>query len=111
MVVEWLIIPVPADLQNTFIELDAAIWTPALACNVGFIGKQVWRTQEEPEILNLVITWQSRAQWHAVPRALLEETDQAFQLAMSHHAPGGPFPVLRCIDYDVLDHDVATGDH
>jgi uncharacterized protein (TIGR03792 family) len=102
MVVEWLTVHVPLVHQRSFIETDAAIWTPALARNAGFIGKQVWRAQDDPETLNLVITWQSRAQWHAVSRALLDETDQRFQQAMSEQAFGGTFPVLRCIDYDIL---------
>jgi uncharacterized protein (TIGR03792 family) len=96
MVVEWLRFTVPVADQARYIAQDAAIWTPALARNAGFRGKQVWVRHDDPTCLNLVISWDSREQWKAVPADLLAATDAAFIAAM-----GREYPVLDCIDYEV----------
>jgi len=97
MVIEQLTFEVPPADQARFIALDAAIWTPALARNAGFLGKEVWREADAPGRLHLVIRWESRAAWHAVPGDLLAETDAAFNAAL-----GTVYPVLRCLDQDVV---------
>jgi uncharacterized protein (TIGR03792 family) len=97
MVIEWLRIRVPVADQGRYIPLDAEIWTTALARNAGFLGKEVWVRHDDPTCVNLVIRWASRGEWKAVPAGLLAETDQAFQAAM-----GAEYPVLDCIDYEVL---------
>ena len=97
MVIEQLTFVIPPVDQARFVALDAAIWTPALAAQPGFIGKEVWREAAEPERLHLVIRWASRAKWHAVPADLLAATDTAFNAAL-----GQVYPVQRCLDQDVV---------
>ena len=97
MVIEWLRFTVPVADQARYLAQDAAIWTVALAGNAGFLDKQVWVRHDDPTCVNLIIRWASRAEWKAVPAGLLAETDQAFQAAM-----GAVYPVLECIDYEVL---------
>jgi uncharacterized protein (TIGR03792 family) len=98
MVIEWLIFHVPHTEQAHFIAQDKLIWTPALARNDGFLGKEIWRDVTVPDRINLIIRWSSMTQWKAVPQDLLSKTDQAFQAAM-----GMVFPVLGCVAYDVLE--------
>ncbi len=97
MVIEWLRVRVPAADQARFIAMDAQIWTEALAGNAGFLGKEVWRGVEDADVLNLVIRWRTKADWAAVPRALLDETERRFRAAM-----GAAYPVEACVEYEVL---------
>lgn len=97
MVIEWLRIEVPVADQARYFAADADIWTKALACNAGFLGKEVWVRHDAPRSVNLVIRWASRDAWKAVPAGLLAETDAAFEAAM-----GAVYPVLECIDYEVI---------
>lgn len=96
MVIEWLTFRVdPAD-QPAWLAADAAIWTPALAAQPGYRGKEVWIDQAEPAALSLVIRWESMAAWKSVPRVLLDATEAAFQARL-----GRAWPVLSCTALDV----------
>ncbi|MGL4321505.1 MAG: TIGR03792 family protein [Paracoccaceae bacterium] len=97
MVIEWLRFTVPVVDQARYLAADAEIWTVALAGNPGFLGKEVWVRNDDPTSVNLIIKWASREEWKAVPAGLLAKTDAAFQAAM-----GAVFPVLDCIDYEVM---------
>ena len=97
MVIEWLRITVPTARQKDYLAQDRLIWTATLASQPGFLGKEVWRDPDSPEILNLVIRWDSLAHWQAVPTSLLAATDAAFVAAL-----GEAFPVALCTRYDVL---------
>ncbi len=97
MVIEQLTFQVPVAGQPRFLAQDAAIWTAALAAQPGFLGKEIWREAGAPERLHLVIRWVDRAAWKAVPSDVLAKTDAAFTAAL-----GTSYPVLRCLDQDVL---------
>lgn len=97
MVIEWLRIPVPRDMHEVYLARDAVIWTPVLAAQPGFAGKESWRDAGDPDTLHLVIRWHSLAQWQAVPRALLDATDAAFAVAL-----GTTYAVAACLTYEVL---------
>jgi uncharacterized protein (TIGR03792 family) len=97
MVIEWLKIPVATDRQTDFLRIDHAIWTEILSKQPGFAGKECWRDPDSPEILHLVIRWDSLAQWKSVPASVLATADQAFVAAM-----GESFPIAACIRYEVM---------
>lgn len=97
MVVEWLRIPVPAALQADYLRHDTAIWTKTLAGQPGFRGKEIWRDVADPEILHLVIRWESLDAWKSVPRAVLDAADAAFTKAV-----GTTYAVADCLTYDIL---------
>lgn len=97
MVIEWLTFRLPQTDHARFLALDAEIWTAVLATCPGFLGKEVWRAGADPDALHLIIRWQARADWHAVPPALLAETEARFNAAL-----GRAVPVHRCTDLDVL---------
>jgi uncharacterized protein (TIGR03792 family) len=96
MVIEWLTFRIdPAD-QAAWLAADAAIWTPALAAQPGFLGKEAWTDQADPAALSLIIRWESMAAWKSVPHQLLAATDAAF-----HARLGRAWPVLSCTALDV----------
>jgi uncharacterized protein (TIGR03792 family) len=97
MVIEWLRIPVPQALQDSFLEQDSLIWTPVLAAQAGFVSKECWRDVTDPDVLHLVIRWQSLEQWKSVPLAILEATQTMFEIAL-----GTTYAVYSCTTYDIL---------
>jgi uncharacterized protein (TIGR03792 family) len=97
LVIEQLTFEVPLAEQPRFLDQDRAIWTSALATQPGYLGKEVWREATAPDRIHLVIRWTDRAAWKAVPLDLLARTDAAFIAAL-----GASYPVLRCLDQDVL---------
>lgn len=97
MVIEWLKIPVPTDRQKDFLRNDHAIWTEILSKQPGFAGKECWRDPDSPEILHLVIRWESFGHWKSVPASVLATADQSFLAAM-----GQSFPVALCTRYDMM---------
>jgi uncharacterized protein (TIGR03792 family) len=97
MVIEQLTFQVPVADQPRFLAHDTVIWSATLAAQPGYLGKEAWREAEAPDRLHLVIRWTDRAAWKAVPADLLSRTDLAFTAAL-----GTSYPVLRCLDQDVL---------
>jgi uncharacterized protein (TIGR03792 family) len=97
VVIEQLTFEVPLVDQTRFLDHDKAIWTTALAAQPGYLGKETWREAAAPDRLHLVIRWTDRAAWKAVPADLLARTNAAFVAAL-----GVTYPVLRCLDQDVL---------
>jgi uncharacterized protein (TIGR03792 family) len=97
MIIEQLTFRVPAALRPRYLALDAEIWTATLAAQPGYLGKEVWVEADDPDTLHLIIRWQARAQWHAVPADLLAATERRFAEALGQH-----LPVLRCLDQEVL---------
>lgn len=96
MVIERLGYRVPRATQEAFLAADAAIWTVALATRPGFLGKEVWRPAEDPDRLELIIRWESRAAWKAVPADLLAETGARFRAAFP-----GEAAFLGCTEFEV----------
>ena len=98
MVIEELQFSVPQELLERFVLLDHKIWTATLTAQSGFLGKEIWRTADDPERLRIVIRWASREAWKSVPRDVLDATERDFAQAL-----GASVLVLRCTDLDVLD--------
>lgn len=78
MVIEWLSFSVKPELREKFIAEDEKIWTTALATNDGFLGKEIWIDPNLTDRIYLVVRWQTKEQWNAVPRDLLQATEAKF---------------------------------
>lgn len=83
--VEELTFEVPAALRAQFLRLDAEIWTPVLARQAGFLSKETLVTQKKQTTVKLLVHWENKTAWDAVPKKLLKATEAAFAKAM-----GGP---------------------
>jgi uncharacterized protein (TIGR03792 family) len=97
MVIEWLRYRVPTEFQTEFLEADARLWTPILAAQTGFLGKETWLEPADAQTLTLVIRWASLAEWKSIPASLLESTDRAFFAAL-----GKKFAMLESRSFEVL---------
>jgi uncharacterized protein (TIGR03792 family) len=97
MTVEWLRYRVPRESRDVFLKADADSWTAMLSQQAGFIQKQTWANPQTPDELNLVIYWESKAQWKAVPEDALANTHEVFVQKV-----GQAFTLLGVLEYDVL---------
>jgi uncharacterized protein (TIGR03792 family) len=82
MVIEWLGFQVLPELREKFIAEDEKIWTAVLSGADGFLGKEIWIEPEKSDRLSLIIRWQTRQQWKAVPIELLQEAEAKFMAVM-----------------------------
>jgi uncharacterized protein (TIGR03792 family) len=82
MVIEWLKFKVTPEVREKFIQQDEEIWTATLAKFPGFLGKEIWIKPNTSDELVIVIRWQTRENWKAVPIDVLSETDKKFSQAM-----------------------------
>lgn len=71
MVIEWLEFQVKPEAREKFIQKDQEIWTKFLAKQPGFLGKEIWINPAIEEQLIIVVHWQTKEQWKAVPQNLL----------------------------------------
>jgi uncharacterized protein (TIGR03792 family) len=78
VVIEWKRVRVRPDLIERYIEKDGEVWTAGLEREEGFLGKEVWRGEEEGDLM-LVIRWRSRGDWEGIPRERLEELERRFR--------------------------------
>lgn len=82
MVIEWLKVRVAEALRERYIQKDEEIWTTALARYPGFLGKEIWLNPDHPDEIVMVIQWQSREQWKAIPEEALEQVEREFDRAL-----------------------------
>ena len=69
-------------MREKYIQLDAEIWTTALAEYPGFLSKEVWTNPHDPTEVILVIHWARGEEWKAIPQSELDEIAQRFDLAL-----------------------------
>lgn len=82
MVIEWLKFKVEPQCKEKFIEKDEQTWTATLAKYSGFLGKEVWINPFIDDEIILVIHWETRQDWSAVPQKVLEDTERQFSEQM-----------------------------
>ncbi|PIG91265.1 TIGR03792 family protein [Gloeocapsopsis sp. IPPAS B-1203] len=78
MVIEFLKCQVNPDLREHYLQVDAEVWTKALAKCPGFLGKEVWLNPEEASEVVLVIRWATKEDWKSISEELLRQTEQKF---------------------------------
>jgi uncharacterized protein (TIGR03792 family) len=97
MVIEWLKFQVAEELREAFIQKDEEIWTAALAKCPGFLGKEVWISPQNSQAVILVIHWETREAWKAIPQDYLNATEQRFNQAFN----GNTYKITESEDYSV----------
>jgi uncharacterized protein (TIGR03792 family) len=85
--IEWLKFQVPILEQSKFIQKDQEIWTNFLAKQPGFIHKDVLSRLEQPEEITMLIYWKRMADWQAIPKKDLEQTQSVFEKALGTFYP------------------------
>jgi uncharacterized protein (TIGR03792 family) len=95
VIIEWLRFQVPEDWHDRFCLADAAVWTAFLQTCPGYLGKQVWRSPDQPDALVLVIRWVTRAQWKGIDPEVLAQVDRRFVAAV-----GRSFELVEVQEYE-----------
>ncbi len=97
MVIEWLVFKVDSEAREKFIEKDREIWSPNLAKYPGFLSKEIWVDPEKSDRVTIVIRWQTREQWKAVPMDILEATEKKFAEAMGEDN----YEMVAALEYQI----------
>ena len=77
MVIEELTLTMPASRVETFLVRDDEVWTPFLARQPGFCGKEVWLPSDRPGTVVFIIRWETLEQWKAITPAQVRTVDAA----------------------------------
>lgn len=96
MVIEFLKFKVAFGTQEAFLQQDAAIWTTALAKYPGFLGKEVWINPQDSTEVTLIVRWETKEQWQAIPIEDLAAIEQKFDQAV-----GNNYELLESKEYQV----------
>lgn len=96
MVIELLKCKVDPDLREQYLQLDAEVWTKALAECPGFLGKEVWLNPEEASEVVIVIRWATKEQWKSIPEELLNQLETQFSQQM-----GRTYQIIESAEFQV----------
>ena len=96
-VIELLRVLTAPGCRDEFLARDAEVWTPALAAQEGFVSKEIWVSQDDPNLVNPGPPLGLPAQWKSSPSACSDQP--------ARHGDG--LQVSRSLrkTYDVLPHD------
>ena len=97
MVIEWLKFEVFPQSRDLFIQFDNEIWTPVLAQFPGFLSKEIWISPDNAEEIIIIVRWETREQWKAIPLDILERTEQKFAQKMQNHS----YKMIEAKEYQI----------
>ena len=97
-VIEQLRLRVPEPHRELWLQAEASSWQPWLEQQQGFLGRDLFWDPEREEGL-LLIRWNSREQWKAIPQAEVLRVQARFEAevnqALNRPAEATPlFPLL-----------------
>ena len=97
-VIEQLRLRVPGPHRELWLQAEASSWQPWLEQQQGFLGRDLFWDPEREEGL-LLIRWNSREQWKAIPQAEVLRVQARFEAevnqALNRPAEAPPlFPLL-----------------
>lgn len=97
-VIEQLRLRVPEPHRELWLQAEASSWQPWLEQQQGFLGRDLFWDPEREEGL-LLIRWNSREQWKAIPQAEVLRVQARFEAevnqALNRPAEAPPlFPLL-----------------
>jgi len=75
MVIEWLTFEVPIREQTEWLNLEEQVWSRFLEQQAGFVRKEIWIDDDDPNLVNAVIWWESLDVWKAITPEQVAEVD------------------------------------
>lgn len=75
MVVEELHFRVAPSEQGGFLAKETEVWTGFLQTCDGFVDKQVWIADDDPELIVAMIWWETMEQWKTITAEQCDEVD------------------------------------
>ena len=73
--IEELHFAVEAADRAVFLAVEAEVWTGFLRTCAGFVRKETWLPDDDPDRVVVQIWWESMAQWKSITEAQCEEVD------------------------------------
>ena len=75
MVIEELHFRVAPSEQDAFLARETEVWTGFLQTCDGFVDKQVCIADDDPELIIVLIWWETMAQWKSITPEQVDEVD------------------------------------
>lgn len=75
-VIELLTFKVSSDEMTQWIKVEEEVWTAFLKQQPGFMRKELWYSETEPDLVKAVIWWQSIEQWRAITKEQCDAVDK-----------------------------------
>jgi uncharacterized protein (TIGR03792 family) len=92
MVIEELQFLVSAADREQFLDVEGRIWTGFLQTCDGFVRKETWVPDDDPDRVVVMIWWNSMEQWKSITAAQCDEVDaqmgewlRPIDVARAHH--------------------------
>lgn len=74
-VVEWLTFEVGIEERSEWLRVEEFVWSRFLRTCDGFIRKQMWIEEGEPQRIHAVIWWENREKWQAISTETVKTVD------------------------------------
>ena len=78
MVIEELILKVPADFREVWLNAEKEIWEPWLSSQDGFLGRKLFWDKEKEEAL-ILVNWKSKKLWKNIPMSKVNVVQEKFE--------------------------------
>lgn len=75
-VIEELTLTIAPERRAAYLDRDAEVWTPYLEGRDGFLGKEAWLPDNQPDTIVFIIRWASMQQWKAITPQDVAEVDK-----------------------------------
>jgi uncharacterized protein (TIGR03792 family) len=75
MVIEELHFLVDIAEQREFLRVEHEVWTGFLQTCDGFVSKETWTAEDEPERIVMMIWWNSMEEWRRITPEQCNEVD------------------------------------
>jgi uncharacterized protein (TIGR03792 family) len=75
MVIEELHFRVAPSERDAFLAKETEVWTGFLRTCDGFVDKQVWVADDDPELIVVVIWWETMEQWKSITPEQVDAID------------------------------------
>ncbi len=77
MVIEMLTFAVSAADRPEWLEVEEQTWSRFLEQQSGFVRKEMWVEQDDPDHVHAVIWWETMEQWKAIGREAVAAIDDS----------------------------------
>lgn len=76
MVIEMLTFEVAPDQQPEWLALEERVWSRFLEQQPGFVQKEIWIEDVRPDLVQVVIWWESMELWKRITPEQVAEVDR-----------------------------------
>lgn len=76
MVIEMLTFEVAPDERTEWLALEERVWSRFLERQPGFVRKEIWIEDERPDLVQVVIWWESLDLWKRITPEQVAEVDR-----------------------------------